>query len=352
MDWVSGQGARIVGSFGASTSELVALRVSEADTAEGIGIYSRFAAGAKQGLRLGELSASLVYVRIFDRDESVPSDQQLVEPLVNNVYSGILGLGGDGRSMEIEVAHSDARGPTDSDGEAYRVRGELGESTGKRVSLEYIDSESSYYSAGSLEVDPGENGLELEFAYGSPQRVLSSGSVGVFRSRGGSYGLAEGEYKLELYGRTDVSWTTESDYLRTYVIGRYMSTPYELYDHIYSYAALGGSWRLGRARGSVGTSYGRTRSPGRRDTYSAGGDVRFAFSPTPVSGRLDLRWTLGTSTDGDTDYTRVSYLVEASWAVGVYAITGEYRLVDREDRSVRDESYTEHVVRLSVGRTF
>ncbi|MCK4916104.1 MAG: hypothetical protein KAS89_08025, partial [Candidatus Eisenbacteria sp.] len=109
LNWAVGQGARLSASTGRSTTELVGMRMSEADTLAGFGIYSRFAAGGKQSFDWSErVSASVIYLSVFDREGSVTAEQQITEPLRNNVVAGLLRTSSGGLNAELELARSDA----------------------------------------------------------------------------------------------------------------------------------------------------------------------------------------------------------------------------------------------------
>ena len=353
LDWAVGAGARAAARLGASKTEVVALRLSEADTLAGLGLYSRFALGARQDVEvIDSVMASAIYLRVFDREGSVPEANRLEEPLLNTVVAGVVSVDAGAAGAELEVAGSTAEGAEQSSGEAVHARLLYEKDYDNRVILEYVYIDPDYYSAGSLEHDPGERGAELEFAYGPGDALRASGSVGAFRGVGSTVGVSPGGYALRSYGRLDGSWRLDDASLRAYAAGRYDRTPYESYDYVYTYASAGVTWRTSRLAASGSGSFSRSRSPGARDTWGVGGDLRYDLVPSRWRARLSARLTFGDDEEGDTDYIRGSYTIESTWAGGEAELTAEYSVIDLDDRVSPDQGYTEHVLRISVGRPF
>ena len=351
LNWAVGQGGRLAASVGRSTTELVGMRVTEADTLAGFGIYSRFAAGGKQSFSLGErLSASVVYVSIFDREGSVTDEQRLSEPLRNSVVAGLMRTSSGDLAGEFELARSDAAGETEGRGIAVRAKLELERDWRNRVSLEYASSEPDFYSAGSYEYDPGKHTLELDYSCRPNERFSSSGWVRTGRTFDSRSALADDELELKLYSRAELTWPRDRGDARTYVIGRYDRVPYDTYDYSYAYGALGGTWRRGRTRLLGNVSWSGVRSPNETNTWSASGDLKHEIIKNRWTARVAARWTTGSG--GETDYTRSHYTFETRWDFGQVDLEAEYWLIDREDRTDPSQSYTEHVVTLDIGHAF
>jgi hypothetical protein len=327
LNWAVGQGARLSASAGRSTTELVGMRMSEADTLAGFGMYSRFAAGGKQSFDWNErLSASVIYLSVFDREESVTDEQQITEPLRNNVVAGLLRTSSGGLNAELELARSDAVGEVQGRGTAFRAKLELERDWRNRVSLEYVSSEPDYYSAGTYEYEPGEHTLALDYSYRPNERFSSSGWVRTGRSFDSRSYLAENEYEFKIYSRAELTWAVNEGSARTYVVARYDRSPRVTYDYSYAY------------------------SPDETDTWSASGDIKHELLQNRWTARVAARWTAGSG--AETDYTRSHYTFETRWDFGPVDLEVEYWLIDREDRADPSRSYTEHVVTLDVGHTF
>ncbi|MCK4410533.1 MAG: hypothetical protein KAW67_10620 [Candidatus Eisenbacteria sp.] len=351
LNWAVGQGASVSARVGRSATELVGMRVSEADTLAGFGIYSRFTAGGKQSFDWSDrLSASLVYLSVFDREGSVTDEQQLSEPLRNNIVAGLLRTAHGAFTGEFELARSDATGETKGRGTAVRAKLELERDWRNRISLEYVGSEPDYYSAGSYEYDPGEHTLELDYSYRPNERFSSSGWVRTGRNCDSRSPLAEDEFELKLYSRAELIWPADGGDARTYVVGRYDRTPYDTYDYTYVYGALGGTWRRGRTRLLGNISWSGARAPNDTSTWSASGDLKHEMIKNRWTARVAARWTAGSGIDAD--YTRSHYTFETRWDFGQMDLEVEYWMIDREDRADPSKSYTEHVVTLDVGHTF
>ncbi|MEA3408831.1 MAG: hypothetical protein U9Q95_00625 [Candidatus Eisenbacteria bacterium] len=350
LNWAVGQGARLSARAGRSTTELVGMRMSEADTLAGFGIYSRLAAGGKQSFDWNErLSASVIYLSVFDRKESVSDEQQITEPLRNNVIAGLLRTTRGHLSSELELARSDAVGEVVGRGTAVRAKLELKRDWWNRVSLEYVSSEPDYYSAGTYEYEPGEHTLTLDYSCRPNVMFSSSGWVRTGRSFDSRSDLAENEYELKVYSRAELTWPVNEGSARTYVVARYDRSPRVTYDYTYTYAALGGTWRRGRTHILGNVSWSGVHSPDETDTWSASGDIKHELIQNRWTARVAARWTAAA---GATDYTRSHYTFETRWDFGPVDVELEYWLIDREDREDPSGSYTEHVVTLDVGHTF
>jgi hypothetical protein len=351
LDWAAGLGTRLAVRLGRSTTEGVAMRMSEADTLAGFGVYSRFAVGVRQSFDWSEsLGASVVYASIFDRKESVPEEQRLADPLRNEIVAAVVRAGRGRLVSDIELARSSTSGETEGTGSAVRARLGLEDGMDSRVSLEYVWSDPEHYSAGSLEYEPGEEALQLDYAYRPGERLRTSGWVRVGRTTGPQTSVAEGELELKTYGRADVTWTAGPGDVRGYAVGRYDRTPYDDYDYQYAYGSVGGEWRVGRTRAVGSASWSRSRSPESTDTWTAAADLRHEVIARRWTVRVAGRWTQG---EGDeTDYSRAHYTLESRWSLGNTDLEAEYWLIDREDRVDPLQSYTEHVVTVSLGQAF
>lgn len=351
LDWAAGLGARAAARLGKSTTDVVAMRMSEADTLAGFGIYSRFALGAKETFQWSKgVSASVVYLSVFDREESIPEEQRLTDPLQNEVVAGVINGRRGHFDGELEFARSSAEGEVEGSGTAFRARVGFGGDLDNRVSLEYASSGPDYYSAGSFEFEPGETGIQIECAYRPGERLKTSGWVRVGRTAGSESTIAEDELELKAYARADVSWRLTRGDARAYVLGRYDRTPYESYDYEYAYAALGSTWRIGRTRALGSASWSRSESPEATDTWTVTADLRHELIAGRWTARAAGRWAVGTGEE--TDYTRSRYTLESRWDLGGIDLTAEYWLIDRDDQADASQTYTEHVAVLSAGRTF
>ncbi len=353
LDWAIGEGASVSVPLGRTRTEVVAMRMSEADTAGGFGIYSRFALGAKETVEWGEGgSASLVYVYAFDREASVPDDQKLGDPLRNHVVAAVASSGTRGLVGDVEVARSDAYGDIEGSGTAVRVG--LGYEGGAdaRVRLEYVASDTAFYSAGSFEYDPGESGLRTEFSLRPTKFVRLSGSAGAFRYGSSAQGVDPDGNKLEFYLRADATHELSGGTLRSYVLARHDRIPYESYDYIYWYGTAGASYRKGAVRATASASVSRSETDEFRDVLSLGGELYLDIVPDRLSVRANGRFSEGTSDSGESDYVRTTWIADTSWQTAEFEIFAEYRLLERDDRSDPTGSYTEHIFRIGAGKSF
>jgi len=350
LEWASGLGGELTVRVGRSTTELVAVRLSEADTLAGFGTYSRFALGAREAFDWKErLGASLVALGIFDREQSVTEDQRLDEPLRNGVVAGALHAGRGAVVGDIEVARSSSDGEVDGSGNAVRARVGLEGDAENSVSLEYASCEPGYYSAGTYEYEPGESRAELEFAYGPNEALRTSGWVRVEWTEASDSSRAAGEAGFKALVRSDVSREFGAARVRAYVVARHDRTPYDDYDYRYSYAVLGGTWRRGPTSVFGSASWSRSCAPETTDVWSTSVDFRHELIARRWTVRTSARWAVAS---GDDDYTREQYTLESRWDLGPLDLEAEYRFIERGDRVDPGQSYTEHVVAVSVGRAF
>jgi hypothetical protein len=351
LDWGAGLGARAAVRLGKSTTEVVAIRMSESDTLAGFGIYSRFAVGAKETFDWSDaFGASIVYLSVFDREESIPEKQRLTDPLRNEVAAGVVRARRGPLGAEVELARSSADGDVEGAGNAFRARVGLERDLDNRLSIEYRSCEPEYYSGGSFEFEPGESAIEIEYAYRPGELLKASGWTRVGRTTEPQSAIAEDALELKVYARADLSWPLARGEVRTYAIGRYDRTPYEAYDYEYTYGSLGSAWRRGPTRALGSVSWSRSESPEVTDTWTVAADLRQGIIAGRWSVRAAGRWTVATG--DETDYTRFHYILESRWDLGEIDLTGEYWLIDRDDRADAGQTYTEHVVVLSAGRAF
>ena len=349
LSWTVGQGAVVSARTGRSAAELVGMRVAEADTLAGFGVYSRFALGGRLDYDWSDgLRTSLVYLSVLDRAGSVAEEQQLTEPLRNSVVAGLLRAGDGDFTGELEFARSDASGETDGHGAAVRVRLTLEKDWRNRVSLEYASSEPGFYSAGSYEYDRGEHSLELDYSVSPNGRVIASGWVRTGRTFDSTSALAWGEYELKVYSRVELMWPGDAGDARAYAVARCDRVPYDTYDYRYCYGALGGTWRRGRTRVLANVSWSDTRSPDETTTRTASCDVRRSMIWDRLTVGASARWTAASGEGAD--YTRTHVTTRTAWDFGTTDLALEYWLIDREDRMDTTQSYVEHVLTVTIGR--
>ncbi len=359
LEWTSGLGVQGELKHESGHTRVVAMRMSEADTIGGLGIYSRFALGALERLEWGEHSSfTLSYLHAYDREGSIEEELHLVEPLRNHVLASVarVEFRHEG-AVEVELGRSETSGDIldgDSSVGGSAVRAELGwvRDHSNRATLRYVQSGSDFYSAGSLGYDPGERGLELECARSVGDGVKLSGSGGIFRTNDPDRGIALDRSTVRFYGRADMAKDMGEGSIRGYGIVRYDLIPYDAYDYRYSYAAGGATYRISRATATLSLSWSRTDSDGRSHTVGAGGDVRLTVIPGRLSVRGSARWTAGEHDDGDMDYERVSYALVTKWTGVERDVRVEYRYLSKQDMATPDQSYGEHVLRLGVGASF
>ncbi len=351
LDWAAGVGSRAAATTGRGRVELVALRVSESDTLDGYGLYSRYALGGSAGFDWsGRFGLSLAHVSMFDDESSVPEEDRITDALTNHVTAGIVRGSLQGYAGELEAAVSSASAGTDSSGVALRARVIRGEELDDHVSLELWTSGSDFLSVGSLEQKPGESALRVGGAWGSGGPARMSGWVRLSRDEDPSNTGAGSETIVNTYARTDITWALGAADLRSYAVARYDRSPGIDDDYTYGYASVGTTWRLDRTRAVTNVSWSRSESSARTDLWTLGADLRQTSGDARWSARAAGRWSLGSG--DETDYTRSHYTLETTARVGETELRLEYWFIERADRAEIEQSYTVHVFRAGLGYTF
>ncbi len=351
LDWAAGLGAGASATAGRGHGKLAALRISEADTLDGFGLYSRYALGGSAGFDWSDrYGLSLAHVSIFDDESTVPEDERITDALTNHVTAGIVRGRAAGYAGELEFAVSSASTGIDSSGVALHAAITRGAELDDHVSLELWTSEADFYSAGSLEQKPGESALRLSGAWSGGSSTRMSGWVRLSRDESLPDSGTGNEATLNTYARTDITWAIGGADLRSYAVARYDRSPGIDEDYTYSYASLGTMWRLGRTRAVTNVSWSRSQSSAMTDLWTLGADLRQTSASTRWSARAAGRWALGSG--DETDYTRSHYTLEATAHVREVELRVEYWLIEKDDRVEAEQSYTVHVLRAGLGYAF
>ena len=221
---------------------------------------------------------------------------------------------------------------------------------GDHIALEFAASETSFYSAGSLEQEPGESALRLSGAWSANGSARMSGWVRLSSDEGASSSGSEGGTTLNTYARTDMTWALDGADMRSYAVARYDRAPGIDDDYTYGYASLGTTWRLNGTRAATTVSWSRSGSSARADVWTLGADVKHSAPGARWSARAAGRWAVGTG--DETDYTRSHYTFEATARVKAVELRLEYWLITKEDHREPEQSYTVHVLRAGLGYAF
>lgn len=352
LDWTSGLGGRAAVRAGRADAEVVAVRVAESDTLGGFGVYSRYVLAGAGRLNVGSsVVASLILSRGFDDEGSVPEAARIDDPLINDVLAGVAAFSRGRASLAVEAARSSSAGQLEGDGNAVRIGAAYEKDFRNRISLDYLYSDPTFYSVGSLETRPGERGMELEFTFAPCAVCWATGSAGAYRTYGSSQSIDQNETSVKLYGRIDGAWPLAAGSLRTYLVARHDRTPYETYDYEYLYGGAGATYARGPFRSTAGYTWSRSRSTDTRTLAGVSLDLRCAPSPRRWSLRWAGNWSLAED-GGAADYERSTYTLEGRVYFGDADLRAEYRRIEREDRLEPEQSYTEHIFRIRLGQAF
>ena len=349
MDWASGLGARASVSVGATRTEVVVLRLSEADTVGGLGVYARNALGAKETVAWSGASASVAYLHAFDDTGTVAVDDRIADPMRNDVLAAVLSLRSGRRLFEAEAAGSWSEGDAEGRGGCVRARASYEKDYANRVSVEYARADTAFFSAGSIALQPGRESVAVEAAFSPGGAVGALATAEVYRTRGTATGIDPDAPGTSLFGRADVRLAVGGGEALCYALGRYDRTPYEDSDYHYVQTAAGGSFRRGPLSSSLSLSWSRTAADGESDATGIGGDVKWDVVPGRLRASVSGRWTFGS---GDEDYTRTTHTWSLRYAAGPWAAEAEYRRAALDDRTAPEDGYTEHVGLLSLATRF
>jgi len=351
LDWAAGLGASASVTAGRGHADLVALRISESDTLDGLGLYSRYALGGSAGFDWSDrFGVSLAHVSIFDDEDTVSEEDRVADALTNHVTAGIVHGRAAGYVGEVEVAVSSASTDADSSGIALHAEITRGSELDDHVSLELWTSETSFYSAGSLEQRSGESALRLSGAWSGGASTRISGWARLSRDESLPDSGSGNETTLNTYARTDLTWTIGDADLRSYAVARYDRSPGIDEDYAYGYASLGTLWRLGRTRAVTNVSWSRSQSSETTDLWTLGADLRQTSADARWSVRAAGRWALGSG--DETDCTRSHYTLEATAQIREVELRIEYWLIEKDDRMETEQTYTVHVLRAGLGYAF
>ncbi|MBM3307605.1 MAG: hypothetical protein FJY74_04715 [Candidatus Eisenbacteria bacterium] len=349
LEWASGLGARAAVRVGPTRTDVVALRLAEADTTDGWGAYARYALGAKETVAWGTGSElALAFLHAFDDTATVAAADRVVEPVENDVLAARLLVRGGRRFVEAEAARSWSSGVVEGDGAHARVRVGYEKDHANRAWIEYARADTAFYAAGNIATRPGRESVGVEAAY-SPAALGALVTAEVHRTEGSASGTAADEWGTVLTARADGVLTVAGGDARGYALARYDRTPYDAYDYRYVQGAAGCSYRRDRLFVSLSLFWSRISATADNETAGAGGEVRWEVLPSDLTARASTRWTFGT---GDDDSTRATHTLALRYRFDAWDLETEYRYLELEDRATPDESYTEHVGIVRLGRRF
>ena len=351
MQWASGPGGVVSARLGRARTELVALRLSEADTVAGFGWYSRFALGVSERLSVGTSSeVELAYVRTFDREGSIPEEARLDAPLTNDAAALVVRHAWETVSAEAEAAWSTSSGAVEGEGASLRARLEYALDYRNRLSLEYTRNDSGYYAPASIATQPGEEDIEAEFAVELSDHVRLSGDVGASRTRGSSSGVDPDGTEWRASLRAEGERAMGNGRVSVYALARYDEVPYEDYTYRLIYGATGVSARLSRVSAAVRASLSRSETDTERSDPGLSADLRADLVPDRWSVRTAVRWDADTGDDEDAK--RVTTTLESRWTLDDIDLTLEWQRLDRDDAADPEQSYTVDVLRGAIGLRF
>ncbi len=384
--WQSGKGGLAQLDSRRVRVTVLGLRTLEAEVSDGFGSYSEYLWGAAAAARLGASRAAVHVAYGYDRMGSIPDSARFTDPRTNRVASLLVGRRlGRRLDLAVEVAASrtteealdgggDAAGAADAgDSEsaaALRAVATLGESGANQLSLEYHDYGRGFNSAGSPTVDSGERGVVIDANGRLPAKFRGNVRAEIYTDRDIYTALAEGSPIVQVTTRLDREMRRPGGTLSAYLLGRAYHVPYADAPYDNRYATLGAYAQHGRATLSTSVTRSRTESAaalsdadavcsgdsasvaeGIEDEWTVNGTLSVTGLLRRLSARLGLRWT-GTDPQRGCEEDRWTASTEASVTARGTTLSGEYQRIEERTESNPDEGFIEHLIRVSIGRSF
>lgn len=370
VSWLSGEGALLALSGGPLRNEAFLVRTIRADTTGGFGTYSQFIGGNRTEARIGQVEAAANVAYGWEREESVDEELRFLVPVKNLVATGSVGLplAGEVR-IDVEGGWSDTEGDDTTTAGAVRGVFTLLDSPSRRLVAEWHGYNPGFYAVGSPTVDSGERGLLLDGSVGLGGWLRQSAKVEVYRDRESSQDLEEDAEIVQLYGRTDLDWTSAGVSWNPYFLFRTYEIPYETDRYASRYGTAGLYARRSGQSLSLNLTRSATKSTSDTDSWTASANAsgslfgdRFAwklgerYSKTSTEGEIEQ---IDSSTGSILDITEGKLSEEKRWTFSTEASLravglewrAEYERLDETD-SVEESGFTQHLFSIVTGVRF
>jgi hypothetical protein len=347
--WSFGKGGGAWKSFGRHRTDAVFMRTDEADTTFGVGIYSRYLGGLRQGYTGSNASLGVSAIYGFDREESVPESLRFA-PAAKNVVAGADADIRLWRNLnafaEATFSHYDEY--EEDEDYAYRAGFCWGRATDRELSLTYRSVGEEFESMGSPTTGAGEEGWVLDGRIRTDNGFDGNIKAEAYKDYDDAQPLESGKYIVEAYLRSSLSWAVGVAKMRTYVIGQFYTVPYQDNEYRSAHVTLGFYNYLSTLTSSVSVTRTVIESDENRDGWSASGYARALL----LKRRLTLKFsgTYSVSDPEDEEETiRKQLRGQAQYKAGDWRFNAEYIRAEREGGN---QPYAEDVFRFSIGRQF
>jgi hypothetical protein len=372
--WQSGKGGLVEARNARWSVTLLGLRTLEAEVIEGFGTYSRFLYAGAGTARFGANRAAVNLAYSHDRAASIPDSARFIEPQINRVASLLVGRRiARGIDLALEVARSGTSDSPADAANALRIVATFGEIGESRLLLEYRDIGSGYLSVGSPTIDSGERGVVIDATARLPARLCGSARAEIYRDHDIFPALAEGTPIVQATARLDHDARGRAGSLASYAFARYYRVPYADVPYKSGSATLGAIWQRGRGSLTASLTRGRTVSGSglvepacvadtaalaaagtavaAEDEWTASATASLARILGGLTARAGLRWT-ELEPDNACRGDRWTATAEASLTVRGTTLSGDYQRIDNRKERIVEDTFVEHLVTVTVGRSF
>lgn len=361
VSWLSGVGGRVGLRGGGFENSLFFVRTVPADTTDGFGTYSQFAAGERLAYSRDRWNVAANAVYAWERERSIPDSLRFLLPLNNLVAtgSGRIRLRGDA-GLHVEAGWSDTEGDDTTDAGGWRALLTLLDSPRRRLQVEYHDYRPGFYALSSPTVDGGERGFLVDAMVRIGPHLRQSLKAEVYDDRETAQVIEEGGKIVQFYGRTDVDWKAGSFDGNTYLLFRTYEIPYESDRYVSRYGTLGLYARREGTTLSLNGTGSESRSSSRTRTWSASAYGSGQIAEGRVTWKIGERFSVSETVEDTTetgrevtvsDPTRWTFEAEVGVPAGGFEWRVEYERID-EENPAEEEKYTQHLLSLLVGRRF
>lgn len=361
VSWLSGEGGLVSAHAAGFENTAFLVRTLPSDTTGGFGTYSQFAAGERLAYARDRWSAAVNASYGWERESSIPDSLRFLLPVSNLVITsgGSARVAGDVR-LHVEAGWSDTKGDDSTSAAAWRALLTLLDGPKRRLSVEFHDYRPGYYAASSPTVDGGERGALVDGTVRIASRLRQTIKVEVYEDRESSQEIEEGGKIVQVYGRTDVDWSSLGADWNAYLLFRTYRIPYVADAYRSRYGTAGLYARRGSTTLSLNGTASRSRSSSRTDSWAASAYVSGAARGGAVTWKIGERYSASETREDTTDTgvdvtvsdpTRWTFEVEAGITRAGLEWRAEYERLS-EDDPAEGERYTQHLLSLLVGRRF
>ncbi len=361
VSWLSGEGGSVRARGGGWENSLFFVRTLPSDTTGGFGTYSQFIAGERLAYERERWKTAVNAAFGWERESSIPDSLRFLAAIRNRVVtgSGSVRLAGE-MNLHLEAGWSKTEGDDTTAAGATRAIMTFFDSRKRKLSVEYHDYATGFYTLGSPTVDGGERGFLIDGSLRLGPLVRQSLKAEIYEDRESSLEIEEGGRIVQIYGRTDFDWESGGVDWNPYLLFRTYEIPYTTNRYTSRYGTAGLYARAGSHTFSLGGTLSESRSSSRTRTWSGSGTWTGRAPGTRLSWKLGERYSHSEAAEDTTGagaevtvsrQTRWTFTAELGIERKGIEWRAEYERIDEED-PVEEERYTQHLAALLAARRF